>query len=84
MHLEITTPDKQVFAGEVEAASFPGTKGAFQVLENHATLVSTLARGVIKYRINNQERSLEIGGGVVEVRSNQVTVLVENLIKQSK
>ena len=47
MYLEIVTPDKKVFEGEVLSVSFPGTDGSFQVLNNHAPLVSTLAKGTV-------------------------------------
>lgn len=81
MFLEIITPDKTVFQGEVEAATFPGSEGAFQVLENHAPLISSLGRGTVIYRNKAGEFELEIDGGVVEVLNNKVILLAESVIE---
>jgi F-type H+-transporting ATPase subunit epsilon len=82
MYLEIVTPDKKVFEGEVISASFPGTDGFFQVLNNHAPLVSTLGKGVIEYRDKNEEYEVTVDGGVVEVLNNRVIVLAEAIIEE--
>lgn len=81
MHLTIITPDRQVFDGEVEAATFPGSEGSFQVLNNHAPLVSSLDRGRIIYRSKNGESSILVEGGVVEVLKNNITVLAEKVLE---
>ncbi len=83
MFLQIITPDKKVFEGEVDSATFPGTKGSFQVLTNHAPLISTLAQGNIVY-VSKAEgrRSLMVDGGVVEVLNNKISVLVERLLSE--
>lgn len=80
MLLEIITPDKAVFEGEVEAATFPGTKGSFQVLENHAPLIASLDKGKVTYRNKEGEFALEIDGGVVEVLKNKVILLAESVL----
>ncbi|GJM62148.1 MULTISPECIES: ATP synthase F1 subunit epsilon [Persicobacter] len=77
MYLEIVTPDQKVFEGEVSAATFPGTNGAFQVLKNHAPLISTLSKGDLKYVINDKETIIVVDGGVVEVLDNKIIVLAE-------
>jgi len=77
MHLTIITPDKQVFDGEVEMASFPGSDGSFQVLNNHAPLVSSLGKGDITYRSRDTASNVYVDGGVVEVLNNNITVLAE-------
>ena len=82
MLLEIVTPNKKIFKGEVESATFPGSKGSFQVLNNHAALISSLTRGKVKYRGKDQEHELMVEGGVVEVRKNQIIVLVEGVIEE--
>lgn len=80
MYLEIITPDKKVFEGEVEAATFPGSKGSFQVLNNHAPLVSSLAKGKVSYRNSNKDVSeLVVTGGVVEVLNNKITLLADGI-----
>ena len=81
MLLEIYTPDKKVFEGQVESATFPGSKGSFQVLNNHAALISTLDRGMVIYKNKNETTELMIPGGVVEVLNNKVIVLAEGIIE---
>lgn len=89
--LEIRTPDKEIFRGEIEQVILPGKDGLFGILKNHAPLISSLKKGIVKvdainvenvnYGSNNGESSddkhfsFEIEGGVVEVLDNTVTVL---------
>jgi len=79
MYLEIVTPDKKVFSGEIKLIKLPGSLGSFEILKNHAPMISTLERGRIKI-INNEgsEQFFEIDGGVIEVMNNNVIVLAEN------
>ncbi|WP_428653665.1 ATP synthase F1 subunit epsilon [Runella sp.] len=79
MNLEIITPDKKIFSGEVSAVTFPGTEGQFQVLNNHAALVSTLGKGDIIVEGAHKETFL-VDGGVVEVLNNRVLVLAESIL----
>ena len=81
MQLEIITPDGKAFAGEVSMATFPGTDGSFQVLENHAPLIAALQRGPVRYRSAEGERTVTVDGGVVEVLNNRVVVLAEAIVK---
>jgi F-type H+-transporting ATPase subunit epsilon len=81
MYLEIITPDKKIFEGEVDSAKFPGSKGSFQVLNNHAPLISALSKGKISYSGKQGEQSIVVDGGVVEVLHNKITVLAESVIK---
>ncbi len=76
MQLEILTPDKTVFSGDVDSVTLPGSGGQFQVLKNHAALVSSLEKGNIKLMVNKIEQQFEISGGVVEVLNNKIVVLV--------
>lgn len=82
MLLEIYTPDQKVFEGQVDSATFPGTKGSFQVLNNHAPIISTLDEGTVTYKINNKEQDVIIGGGVVEVLNNKVVLLAEKILEE--
>ncbi|MEM9833683.1 MAG: ATP synthase F1 subunit epsilon [Bacteroidota bacterium] len=84
MQLTIITPDQQVFEGEVESATFPGSDGSFQVLPNHAPLVSSLGKGEIKYRGSDGNGNVTVEGGVVEVLSNTITVLAERVVEQEE
>ncbi|SNC68005.1 ATP synthase F1 subcomplex epsilon subunit [Hymenobacter gelipurpurascens] len=77
MHLEIITPDRKVFAGEVSSAQFPGTDGLFEVLNNHAPLISALKAGDVVVNGSAGRESFRIEGGVVEVLRNNVIVLAE-------
>lgn len=76
MNLEIITPDKKVFSGEVEVVTLPGTEGSFQVLKDHAAIVSTLGKGILKA----DKQEFTIDGGVVEVLNNKVLVLAEAVL----
>jgi F-type H+-transporting ATPase subunit epsilon len=62
MFIEIVTPDKKIFEGEATSAIFPGTDGSFQILNNHAALVSTLGKGSIVFvkTLNNLHSNCEI------------------------
>ena len=79
MNLEILTPEKKLFSGEVYGVQMPGISGSFEVLEKHAPLVSALKAGRIKVLKDKQNHFsfFDIGGGFVEVFNNKVTVLVE-------
>jgi len=79
MKLHIITPDAKVLEGDVDAVTLPGTKGSFQVLRNHAPIISSLEKGEVKVRSSKGEDSIvKISGGVVEVLNNKVTVLAES------
>lgn len=77
MQLEIITPEKKVFEGEVSSVMVPGSKGRFQMLENHAAIISTLINGVVKVKTTNGEESFDVKGGVVEMLNNKVIILAE-------
>lgn len=80
MYLEIVTPDKSIFKGEVSEASFPGADGSFQVLKNHAPIVSALAEGVVSFTTAEKRFSITVNGGVVEVKDNRIIVLAEKVM----
>jgi len=84
MYLEIVTPDQRVFEGEVLSATFPGIDGSFQVLNNHAPLVSTLAKGTIVYEGKDFLDEVVVDGGVVEVLNNRVIVLAEAIVEDAE
>jgi F-type H+-transporting ATPase subunit epsilon len=80
MTLDIITPDRKVFSGEASAVTLPGSQGQFQVLNNHAPLVSTLARGPIVVQSTTGQQTFTVDGGVVEVLQNIVLVLAEAVV----
>ena len=77
MQLEIRTPEKDIYLGEVELINLPGSDGSFGLLDGHAPLVSTLKEGDIKIVENGNEKFFPIKGGVIEVNNNKVIVLAE-------
>ncbi|MBT0606927.1 FoF1 ATP synthase subunit delta/epsilon [Aequorivita echinoideorum] len=91
MYLEIVTPEASLVAGEVESVTVPGVEGEFQMLNNHAPIVSVLQEGKVKFKGNptiaeafknkfTQEDGkwiLHINGGTVECNNNRVMVLAD-------
>ncbi len=77
MFVDIITPDRKVFSGEATAVTFPGSEGQFQVLTDHAPLVSTLGQGPIVVQGITGQQTFTVDGGVVEVLQNNVLVLAE-------
>lgn len=75
MHLEIVTPDKTLFSGEVISVKFPGSAGRFETLNNHAPLISSLEAGIIEVKTNQGTEQFEIQNGIVEVIQNKIVVL---------
>jgi len=79
MTLEILTPDKTVYEGEVTSVTVPGVQGSFEVLNNHAPIISTLEDGKVIIRTGKNTESLLIKGGVIEVLNNKIIVLAEGI-----
>tara|TARA_B100000287_G_scaffold131795_1_gene123891 strand:+ start:2643 stop:2879 length:237 start_codon:yes stop_codon:yes gene_type:complete len=77
MFLEILSAEEKIFSGEVDSVILPGTDGQFQVLNNHAPIISSLTNGEIKYSDKSKNETLEINGGIVEVLDNKVSALIE-------
>jgi F-type H+-transporting ATPase subunit epsilon len=78
MKLEIITPDKKLYEGEVKSAVFPGSEGSFGVLDGHAPMIATLRSGKVQLTESNNNRiEFNVNGGVVEVLKNKVIVLSE-------
>lgn len=79
MFLEIVTPVKKVFSGEVNLVTFPGIDGSFQIMNDHAPLVSTLNEGAVSYEHKDGIGNINITGGVVEVLNNKIVLLADGL-----
>ena len=92
MYLEIVSPDATLFKGEVSSVAVPGVNGEFQVLNNHAPIVSILSKGTVKIygnitigkefsnyfsKGNNNETLLNISSGTIEMKDNKVIVLAD-------
>lgn len=92
MFLEIVTPEATLFKSEVDSVLVPGAEGEFQMLNNHAAIVSTLIKGIIKIygdvKIDthyldkftegtDHGKWLAITGGTIEMKTNKVIILVD-------
>ncbi|WP_439506830.1 ATP synthase F1 subunit epsilon [Sediminibacterium sp.] len=82
MILEILTPEKKLYSGEVYGVQLPGITGLFEILDKHAPLVSALGKGNLKILKDKKEvESYSIQSGFVEVINNKATVLVEGAVQ---
>ena len=78
MKVQIITPDKTLFEGEAKLVQLPGLDGSFELLKNHAPLISALKKGSVKIKTEaEKEQFFEIRGGVIEVIKNKVLILAE-------
>ncbi len=78
MKLEIITPDATVFDGEAKLVQLPGYDGSFEILKNHAPLISILKKGSIRIKEESgNEKSFDINGGVLEIHENKILILAE-------
>ncbi len=75
--LTIVSPEKTLFDGNVKSVQVPGVLGRFEILENHAPIISSLNPGVIVYNTGSETNSLSIKSGFVEVEKNKVMICVE-------
>jgi F-type H+-transporting ATPase subunit epsilon len=80
MYIEIVTPDKKIFSGEVKLVRVPGSGGSFEILKNHAPIISSLGKGQIKIvDLNDKETFFEVDKGVIESNKNKIILLVEKI-----
>ena len=77
LQLKIVSPEKIEYDGVAERILVPGTMGQFEILNDHAPIISTLQKGLVEYVNKEGKTSLEILGGFVEVQKNQVSLCVE-------
>ena len=77
LQLKIVSPEKIEYDGVAERILVPGTMGQFEILNDHAPLISTLQKGIVEFVNKEGQTSLEILGGFVEVQKNQVSLCVE-------
>ncbi len=82
LNLEIITPSKSAFNGEIKAITVPGTKGRFQILKNHAPIISTIEMGMVKVDLKDGSSDYyATSGGTIEVLNNKVLVLADSIEK---
>lgn len=78
LKLKIVSPERVEFEGDVLSVIVPGTLGRFEILENHAPIISSLEKGVVERQTLDGERAqIDIIGGFVEVQKNKVSICVE-------
>ena len=77
LYLDIVTPEKRAFSGEVEMVLVPGSEGELGILPAHSPLVTSLRPGELRYTQGKEETSLAIGTGIVEISHDKVSVLTD-------
>jgi F-type H+-transporting ATPase subunit epsilon len=80
MYVSILTPDSHVFEGDAEVVTLPGTDGLYQVLDSHAPMITTLAKGTIVVKTKGVESRFETNGGVAEILGNRLSILAEGVL----
>ena len=82
MQLDLLTPSKKKFSGEVKLVKLPGSTGSFEVLNNHAPIISALTEGELKVITESDETlRYKISGGVFEMKNNNAVALIESVIQ---
>jgi F-type H+-transporting ATPase subunit epsilon len=80
MNITILTPDREVFKGEINSVKVPGTDGQFQILKNHAPVVSSLSKGEVTItKTEGGKMKFTIEKGFIEVLNNEVSLLVQGV-----
>lgn len=77
MELKVLSPERELLSCQVEQVELPGMKGRFVVQKDHAPTLSALVAGVIRYRVDGQDRDIAVSSGFVKVKDNVVTACVE-------
>lgn len=78
MKVKITKPDTTLFEGEAKLVQLPGTGGKFEILQNHAPIISSLSKGTLRLIDNDdKEQTFDIRGGVVKGQQNDLMILVQ-------
>lgn len=78
MKLDVLSPEKSLFSGDVVSVTMPGVLGSFTVLKNHAALISALQPGIVRYGLpNGEEQTVKINGGFAEVKNNTITICAD-------
>lgn len=81
LNLEIITPEKPILKDQIDAVTIPGTLGSFQILKDHAPLISSFEIGIVKLKKVSTDTYYTTAGGTVEVNKNKVLVLADSIEK---
>ncbi|MBK8196687.1 MAG: ATP synthase F1 subunit epsilon [Lewinellaceae bacterium] len=80
MYLTILSPEKEIFSGAVKSVKVPGSAGQFELLDNHAPIVSSLSKGEVRILKEGGEKvTFQVEGGFVEMLNNEVSLLVSSV-----
>lgn len=79
MKLEILTPETVYYSGDVDSVTLPGSLGSFQILNNHAPIISSLSKGTLSFSVNRTTRKIEVSDGLVEMHNNKITVCIDRI-----
>jgi F-type H+-transporting ATPase subunit epsilon len=83
MKLVVLTPEKEYFNGEIKSVKVPGTSGGFEILNNHAPIVSSLSAGTVGITsIEGGNSKLIITGGFIEAVNNEVSILASSVVTE--
>lgn len=78
MKVKITKPDSTLFEGDAKLIQLPGTGGLFEILNNHAPIISALKKGIVRLVTEqNETQTFDIRGGVVKGQNNDILILVQ-------
>jgi F-type H+-transporting ATPase subunit epsilon len=77
LKLKIVSPERVEFDGEVTSVLVPGSMGQFEILTNHAPIISSLGKGAVVYATKDGKQQLLVSGGFVQVQKNEVNLCVE-------
>ncbi|HLZ58446.1 MAG TPA: F0F1 ATP synthase subunit epsilon [Ktedonosporobacter sp.] len=77
LHVEVVTAERELYRGEADMVSAPGTEGRMGILPEHAHLLTFLAPGALNIKLRGEEETLFVSGGFLEVSNNSVTVLAD-------
>ena len=77
LKLKIVSPEKVEYDGMVESVLVPGTMGQFEILTDHAPIISSLGKGTVEYATAEGKQQLQVSGGFVAVQQNEVSLCIE-------
>ena len=75
MQVDILTPDTTLFSGDAKIVTLPGVQGSFQIMNNHAPMISALSTGVVVIDNGSEKKEFNVKGGIVEVVNNKIVIL---------
>jgi F-type H+-transporting ATPase subunit epsilon len=77
LHVEVVTAERELYSGEADMVSAPGSEGRLGILPRHAPLLTTLAPGALRITLQEAEEDIFVSGGFLEVSNNSVAVLAD-------